>query len=703
MNGGAACTTTHELASKTVYRTPNGVIFTDDIKVIYSTFLICLDLKSESRDIKRWYSPFGKSYQAFSFSLEEGIETMRCLKLSNDMTTPSIELSYNIQPELASHLITIFMEAKLLHTPADRTRSVPKSRSILQPTPKGVSILQKYVRKIGLKRIPPILLSDFNSMEIFTFERSPVTDAIIYSDRLICILFSKMMGSCPNVWSPEKFSDKIPSLSSLLEYNSDVFSFEAVDYKAGGGYERSQEDEQQTPSWLDQLSTERLHDEARKSPLAHRFFTNPDSDSHVQYYSAGCGLRISKSKTFGNARILFDYCFTTKAIWQWIMDCTDIMYPKEAVSAAALFLKAGLVVPIIAPACRNLDRKFYISRQSYYTLTRRAWDVVQWNTAKGIKNSLGNFSKTSSDAYNKNYAITYPASNKGEEMSAKRPASSALDSNRNGKSFASGIKDIDDVLRDPGMKYLFRQHLENEFCAENLDGFIDIRKFLKKMGLLKNLIESKHASDLKIRKTRYRCSDSNIRSAIDAALIRQANECLELGYHIYSSYIVVNAPYQLNIDHILRESINRVMLHAAAPVTKDSKLGQQYLRTCSSIELSGHSAELSDSSSIFRYSYLNQTELTFQSGLRSPMVAKSSLTTQLNEEKKRSSMLILRAKSLLATQENKLQRTFKILKTLYPLLENVGEDLHRLMRKDSLQKFVTSDLYQEAVTFSELS
>lgn len=696
------CTTLHELASKTFSRTPNGVIFTDDIKMIYSTFLICLNLKEESPELKRWYSPFGKSHHAFSFSMEEGVERMGNLKLSVDMTTTSIEICYNIQPELAYHLIRTFMEAKLLHTPADRTRSMPKNKSILQPTPKGVGILQKYVRRIGLKSLPPILLSDFNSMEIFTFERSPVTDSIIYSNRLICILLNKMMGSGPNVWSPETSPDKIPSLSKLLEYNSDIFSFETVDYKAFGGFEREPEGHQHT-SWFDELSTERLHDENRTSPLAHRFFTNPDSDSHVQYYSTDCGLRISKSKIFGSPKVLFDYCFTTKAIWQWVMDCTDIMYPKEAVSAAALFLKAGLVVPILFPPSENLNRKFCISRTSYYTLSRRAWDVVQWNTEKGIRRSICNFSNLLSDDPNKHNSVATSINYKGEMVMTERPGSSLSDSDRTTVQISSQVKDIDEILRDPGMKYLFRQHLENEFCAENLDAFVDIRKFLKKMSLLKNLIESKHASDFKTKKTRPRCSDSNIQAAIESALVRQANECLELGYHIYSSYIVVNAPYQLNIDHNLRESINRVMLHASTPSAIESKLGNELLKTCSSIELSATSAQLSDSLSICRYSYLNQSEMNFQSGVHTPKVVKSTTSIQANEEKKRRSTLVLKAKNLLTMKENKLQKTFKILKTLYPLLENVNQDLHRLMRKDSLQKFVTSDLYQDAVTFLEVS
>lgn len=675
-------------ASRTFTRTPSGMTFTKDMKTIFSVFIICLDLKDEAKPSNRWFFPLQKTYYAYSFSLEEGIDVMQNLQLTVDMTTTLVDISFKIQPEVAYDLIRSFMEAKLLHTPADRTRNVPKAKCILQPTPKGVGILQKYVRDIGLKNLPPILLSDCNSMEVFTFERSSMTDSIIYSDPLVYILLNKMMGSSPNVWSPTNPHEKIPPLSKLLEYNTDMFSFENVQFQGcPGSMSKPQE---HRPSWLDQIPEEKLHDEDRVSPFAHKYFTNPDSDSHVQYYSIDGGLRISKSKTFGNPKVVFDYCFTTKAIWQWMMDCTDIMYPKDAVSAAALFLKAGLIAPISLPPSENFGRRFFISRTSYYTLTRRAWDVVQWNTARGIRESIRNLSNVTSD---RRGSVTTLTSIENDRRGTKRPASSIRDSEGTAYAPDNEITGIDDILRDPGMKYLFRQHLENEFCSENLEAFVDIKKFLRKMGLLKKLIESKNASDLKNKKTRARCSGSNIRAAIDSALARQANECLELGYHIYSSYIAVNSPYQLNIDHGLRESINTVMLHSKPVSACEQKICSNLDSFRNDVPQPGHQIDSACESSPGQ-----RSEPASQSVYAVLDSNASSLTIPSDPGDKKNMLYVEET----FTDDEKLAKTFKVLKGLYPLLKAVNQDLYHLMRQDSLQKFKASSLYQEAASFMEV-
>ncbi|QLQ78613.1 hypothetical protein HG537_0A08600 [Torulaspora globosa] len=686
------CCNPDERSSRTFTRTPSGMSFTEDIKAIFSVLIICLDLKDDSKPSRKWYMPLPKTWYPYSFSLEEGVDRMQDLRLTVDMTTTSVDISFKIQPEVAYQLIETFMEAKLLHTPADRTRNVPKAKCILQPTPKGVSILQKYVRDIGLKNLPPILFSDCNSMELFTFERSSVTDSIIYSDPLVYILLNKMMGPSPNVWSPTNSYEKIPSLSKLLEYNTDIFSFENVPYRGCEG--PNLQKREQSPSWLDQIPEERLHDENRVSPLAHKFFTNPDSDSHIQYYSIDSGLRICKSKVFGNPKVVFDYCFTTKAIWQWLMDCTDIMYPKDAVSAAALFLKAGLIVPISLPPSDNSCRKFCISRTSYYTLTRRAWDIVQWNTAKGIRASISKISNGETDSHDEQTSASSLSTCADDGKAMKRPASSILDSEGRPCTPGHQIKGIDDILRDPGMKYLFRQHLENEFCSENLEAFIDIKKFLRKMGLLKKLIQSKKATDLKSKKARTGCSGSNIRAAIDSALARQANECLELGYHIYSSYIVINSPYQLNIDHGLREAISAVMLRSEPASASDPSFRSDTSKENEKLSIEYQMSALLPSveSLPCQKSHLSTQCMEYHG------CASNDLSSDTGEGNKKISNV---AGSF--TEDKKLSRTFNVLKELFPLLETVNRDLYHLMRKDSLQKFKASSLYQEAVSFMEIT
>ena len=325
-------TTLHELASKSFSRTPNGLLFTNDLKTVYSLLLICLDLKEESAESKSILNAFNKNYP-FTFTVKTAIEKMGKLELSVNMSATCMSMSYAIKPALARHLLELFMSAKLLHTPADRTRSEPKEKVLLQPTPKGVAILQKYVKDIGLKKIPDIVLSSFNSLDFFTFERSSVTDSIIHSDYLIHILFIRMMGPYPNVWSPTKPADKVPSLGTLLEYDNDSFTFENLEYSGANGFisdiANQNLHENIDNSWLSQIPEKELQKEDRVSPFAHRFFTNPDSDSHIQYYVSDSGVRLFKSKIFGKHKTAIDYSFTSKSLWQWLMDCTDIMYPKD--------------------------------------------------------------------------------------------------------------------------------------------------------------------------------------------------------------------------------------------------------------------------------------------------------------------------------------------------------------------------------------
>ena len=84
--------TLHELSSKNFSRTPNGLIFTNDLKTVYSIFLICLDLKEKKHnsDTKSFLlTPFIKHFE-FTFTYQEAIKAMGQLELKVDMNTTCI-------------------------------------------------------------------------------------------------------------------------------------------------------------------------------------------------------------------------------------------------------------------------------------------------------------------------------------------------------------------------------------------------------------------------------------------------------------------------------------------------------------------------------------------------------------------------------------------------------------------------------------
>ncbi|CAB4255605.1 similar to Saccharomyces cerevisiae YLR452C SST2 GTPase-activating protein for Gpa1p, regulates desensitization to alpha factor pheromone [Maudiozyma barnettii] len=701
-----------ELSSKGFNYTPNGLIVTNDIKSVYSVFVICMELKDLSSEPKNFFGSFNKTYP-YSFSLDDAIQEMKDFKLSSKANSTHVTISYQMNGKLARHLLDIFMSAKLLHCPADRTRSAPKEKVLLQPTPKGTAILQKFSRDVGLKILPPILSSNINSMELFTFERSSVSDSIIHSDYLIHILFIKLMGTQPNVWSPSNPSDTLPSLSELLECGNDTFTFENMNVTAipniNGNYDETSSDIP-TGSWSDQIPEDKLISKIRNSPFSHKFFTNPDSDSHIQYYVSNSGIRLFKSKKFGDNNIVIDYTFTTKAIWQWLVDCTDITYPQEAIAVAALFLKVGLIVPILLPPSETSRRKFSISRSSYFTLSKLGSDIVQWSyTNKDVINSPYKNLKieTPKEVFIDTGFIA--SGNVVIPDDKKVLSNNIIDLSTN--EFFGQYPKLHMILRDPGMRYLFRLHLEKEFCVENLDSYIDIKKFLKKMSALRKIMETRNNNDAQ-GKNRYQSSKSDIISTINSALIKQANECLEMAYRIYSSYIMVGAPYQLNIDHILREDISTVMLHPKSPISETfespisshANISIDHTKPKLNIKLEA----ISPPEAIFlpRDSYIfgKNPGLSRKSLRPTPLNIGTELqsidTVTIDKPDSADKKYILKYSNNIPVRAN-LQNTIKILKKLYPLLEDVSMRMYRLMNIDSLQKFQNSDLYREIITLIE--
>ena len=64
------------------------------------------------------------------------------------------------------------------------------------------------------EEFPEVLLAhDFNTMELFNFDRDTRSDRILYSEYLLYLLFNLMMGPEPNVWTPSNTQDALPSLN----------------------------------------------------------------------------------------------------------------------------------------------------------------------------------------------------------------------------------------------------------------------------------------------------------------------------------------------------------------------------------------------------------------------------------------------------------------------------------------------------------
>ncbi|ODQ46681.1 hypothetical protein PICMEDRAFT_33343 [Pichia membranifaciens NRRL Y-2026] len=530
-----------QVSLKTLTRTPAGKVYHHDLKSIYAALLCCLDLKAAAKNVSSALLKLTmKKTQAYSFSVERAVHVMSNLEIDLQYNLTLTKLSYEINTKFAFELLQIFYTAKLLHCPDDRTcKKLTNERQILQPTPKGVAILHQFCLKMGIPNIssiklPQILKSSFNSMQLIEFERHSTTDSIIHSENSDKLLFIQLMGPSMNVWSSKNGPDPISDLGSLLKaelrtndhiygscegdnrvnpLESDVAFFEYL--------KQRQQEQVEVLKECDNYGDEDQPVKAVCSPFYHRFFTNPDSDSHVQYYVSNKGLRFSRKKsiTLNSNKKTINNCFSGKALIQCILDCTDVMFYQEALKVATVFIKLKLI------KCESFDESnlfgFIPSRDYIYSLTELGYQIVKWNPPETRR---GTHSASSSESGIQGVELASPST-----ISLSR------------------------VLKDPALKYLFRSFMSDNVCIENLRVYDDIVDFQKKITILRKMLSLKDREKYQVSALQHK------KLTIYTAINKLSEYCLSKVYTIFAMYISEDAPSEINIDSKLRFEVKHLI------------------------------------------------------------------------------------------------------------------------------------------------
>lgn len=382
-----------------------------DVENVFAMLLLNLPLSIEGL-AKQSNGLFSKVRYPYSFTLEDAVMGMRAMEVTlvNGNTTTTI--SCGVKAKSAHSFLQKFMDARLIHCPSDRTRREIGDASgvLLQPTAKGVHFLQRYCQKNGVREHESLLLSEYNSMKCIALERHVVSDKIIQSKRFVYLLFQRFMGPKPNVYDPFGPPDTLPTNKP---HNLFVEESLSLSSSSNWSLEKNQE---------------------HVSPYSHRYFTHPDSDSLTQYYVAHSGVRVFSKRTVHGKQ--FEHCITGKAVVQWLLECTDIIYPQEAVDVGNLFIKYGLLTPISDISLQNHHR-LVADRDALYILSAHSGRAIcKWPQEAAL-------------------AIT------------KKPSKSGIN---------HGIK-MNDILEDAGLRLLFREHLSRELCEENLSFYTELQKF----------------------------------------------------------------------------------------------------------------------------------------------------------------------------------------------------------------------------------
>lgn len=598
---------------KHLNKTSGGKIFEKNLLDVFGMMIISLDLKPERKPKPR-YAVFAKNHP-FSFDVQDAIATMALLKLNIELKTATTTISYAIQPELAFALLKRFFEGKLLHCPASRTDSVLTLNMQVQVTPKGTAMVFNFCNSIGMSRenMPAIVKSSFNTMALFLFDRSSTTDKILYSEYLIHVLFVRLMGPSPNIWSPYRKPEPVSNLFDVQIMQPDF------------GFAMPEPYTQPWPAWESPCLSE-----VRKfyvSPFHHKYFTNPESDSHVQFYYSNEGMRVFHDRVYHgqSEEVKVDYSFSGKAMVQWLCDCTGLLSVSEAVEIGNLFSKSALIVPITVTS-----KRFKNDRDVFYTLTEFGRRVCQWDSKK----KLFHFSLESS-----NNSLRESITGTGgctEEMSGDLQSLS-----------------LRDIVLDPGIRFLFKMHMQKERCSENIDAYVLLLDFGKLKEKLARLL--RHHKNLE---------EGERKAAFSQAIENQANTCYSAAFHLYSTYISLESQYDLNIDFALRQEVYEVMSNVSTQPKTD------YLKTpiCPKLFQDEQAIE-TPTIRIVDEHQVNFNEVSDESQNRDdPTPAPREIVD-----------------------------TIAALNKIHVVFGKIASSIYRLMELDSYPKFVTSDDYLSAV------
>lgn len=569
---------------------------------IFSVLIILLGLEELTQKSKHFFS---KPYP-YSFGVCHAIEVMQLLKLAIELSIGTSTISYAVKPDLAFSLLRKYFAAHIIHCPVSRTDRILTESMNIQITPKGTALVYNFCKSIGLgpEKMPPIVKSHFNSVHLFSFERSPSRSKVLYSEYLIHILLTKMMGPAPNVWSPRLAPPIVKNM-----FNDDKLNFTLSTLSIT------------SQDLIQQLEESSTNSKLPVSPFHHKYFTNPESDAHIQYYESFTGVRVYHNKVFKteNRELTIEYAFTGKSITQWLLDCTMLSCVAEALEIGNLLLRYNLLVPI---TLQFPSRKFSSHKEAYYILSEKGEQACQWNKDR----SLAVVSLGSMDDLNQDCLL--------DEENMKKVS-------------------LRFVLSDPGMRYLFKLHMEKERCSENLNAYIQLIEFAKLKGQLSKLI-----------KLHSHLEDTSKKKRLAHIIESQTDLCYSMAFHLYLTYLSLESLYGLNIDFGLRQEANSVMRHAREPgfVGSPTQLERQlvdYMKTPTYEKLLKSSLEATEP--------VNPV-------VEHPVELEAKMQTVKNDPSK---MLVA--------------ETVAAMSKIYNVFGKIASSIYRLMEVDSYPKFVRSD------------
>ncbi|KAI9857364.1 MAG: hypothetical protein M1813_008266 [Trichoglossum hirsutum] len=237
--------------------------------------------------------------------------------------------------------------------------------------------------------------------------------------------------------------------------------------------------------------------------------SSSDSDSINDYYNGLVGVKMVRERKIADRTV--HNTFTGKAAVDWLVDCCTTVDQREAYEIGASFVQLGLVHSVLEDKVylqqHQREAGFQPTRQAVYALTDKGQQLVGWVTRDKSFDSSGS-GKT-----------------RGKSGSSRTDAPRETNTNR-----------LTVILSDAALRLLFREHLRDTHCEENLSFYLDVVEFTTTFRAI-------------VRKN-------------ESPKIDTVRETLAAAYGLYNAFLAPGSPCELNIDHQLRNSLASRMTRA---------------------------------------------------------------------------------------------------------------------------------------------
>ncbi|KAL6707229.1 hypothetical protein ACN47E_004776 [Coniothyrium glycines] len=191
------------------------------------------------------------------------------------------------------------------------------------------------------------------------------------------------------------------------------------------------------------IENDKLHHDEQTAEIIFRRFVGTtanesisDADSVHEFSKCDVGVKLVKHRPTTSRQ--YEYTFHGRNAAQWLLDCSTMVDPCEAIEVGSLFLQLKLIAPVDP---RHSETTFQPVKQVHYYITPHGERVAGWSL---------------------------------EEMPS---AGDIMMKSRDGVARDSNSNRTNVIIRNPSWRLLYREFLKETMCEENLSFYLEVQEF----------------------------------------------------------------------------------------------------------------------------------------------------------------------------------------------------------------------------------